>query len=83
MEKRFALETMVNYFDKSEKYNKYKKRVQEKSSLRSHYRFRCALTSVPTPFGFLLLKKKGEEDIFFLIESGVYVLGAGRIKYGR
>ena len=29
----------------------------EKSSLRSHYRFRCALTSVPTPFGFLLLKK--------------------------
>ena len=30
----------------------------EKSSLRSHYRFRCALTSVPTPFGFLLLKKK-------------------------
>ena len=27
----------------------------EKSSLRSHYRFRCALTSVPTPFGFLLL----------------------------
>ena len=30
----------------------------EKSSLRSHYRFRCALTSVPTPFGFLLLRKK-------------------------
>ena len=46
----------------------------EKSSLRSHYRFRCALTSVPTPFGFLLLRKKntGIPYVAYLVRSCWY-----------